>query len=43
VVCNTRRDPALALQCLDLVLPLRDAWAQALLGQGAPQVERVPA
>jgi flagellar protein FliS len=42
VVANTRRDPGVALQCLDLVVPLRDGWAQALLGQGAP-VERIPA
>jgi flagellar protein FliS len=43
VVANTRRDAAVAVQCLELVVPLRDAWAQALLGQGAAQVERIPA
>jgi flagellar protein FliS len=42
VLANTRRDPALALQCLELIVPLRDGWAQALLGQGAP-AERISA
>lgn len=39
---NRRRDPALTASCLKLVVPLRDAWAQALLGETISE-ERISA
>lgn len=35
IEANTAKDAAKTVACLDLILPLRDAWAQALLGEAA--------
>jgi flagellar protein FliS len=33
VQANVRQDPLLVMRCVDLVLPLRQAWGEACLGQ----------
>lgn len=40
ITANTAKDAAKTLACVDLVTPLRDAWAQALLGEAAPAQRR---
>ncbi len=41
IQANVRRDPAKVAQVVGLIVPLRDAWGQAMLGEG--HVERIPA
>jgi len=41
VAANVRRDPLLVMRCVELVVPLREAWGAACLGQ--PGTERLSA
>ncbi|MCC6436875.1 MAG: flagellar export chaperone FliS [Acidimicrobiales bacterium] len=36
VTANTTSDPLLVMRCVELVLPLREAWGQACLGTAVP-------
>ena len=37
VTANVTRDPLLVMRCLELILPLQEAWSEACLGQAQPQ------
>lgn len=37
VRANVSRDPLLVMRCVDLVVPLREAWGESCLGQAVPQ------
>lgn len=37
VRANVTRDPLLVMRCVELILPLREAWGEACLGQAQPQ------
>lgn len=37
VRANVTRDPLLVVRCVDLLVPLREAWGEACLGQVQPQ------
>jgi flagellar protein FliS len=39
VKANVSRDPLLVMRCVELIVPLRDAWAVACLGQSPAQAE----
>jgi len=43
VAANVRRDPLLVMRCVELLLPLRDAWGSACLGQPQAPGERMSA
>lgn len=37
VTANVTRDQILVMRCVELILPLREAWGEACLGQSQPQ------
>ncbi|MGE0732467.1 MAG: flagellar export chaperone FliS [Acidimicrobiia bacterium] len=36
VTANMNNDPLLVMRCVELIMPLREAWGQACLGSPAP-------